>query len=470
MGGKTLTQGTPWKSILSFMFPVFMGLLLQQLYNTVDTIVVGNFAGEAPLAAVGASGVLTMVFLALANGFSAGASVLIAQLFGAGEEKQMRRQASSALLVMLAMGVVASVAGILISRFSLRYILATPDSLLSMADTYFKIYAAGLIFQFGYNIVAAILRGVGDSKATLYFLLIASAINVVLDIVFVYNFRMGVAGAAIATDIAQAGSFVAAVWYMMKKYPLFRWKLREFTFEWPLAMRALKTGFPMALQQLMVSVGFVFLQRAVNSYGEAMTASFSVAQKVETYMGLPANALMTTQATYTAQNIGAGRMDRVQTGARQTVIISEAISICILTVVFVFARPIVTAFGLGPEAIAYCTSHVRCVALCLILFASYFPFLGLFQGANDALYSTFVATSALAIRVASTYILQVIPAISYRMIWWNTLFGWGLGCILAWTHFLRGKWKRKTGLENIRTNRIGGEPKNENLSIREQSS
>lgn len=447
----TLLEGTPWKNILGFMFPVFMGLLLQQLYNTVDTIVVGNFAGEAPLASVGASGVLTMVFLALANGFSSGASVLIAQHFGAGEEKQMRRQASSALLVMLAMGVVASVAGILISRFSLRYILATPESLLSMADTYFKIYAAGLIFQFGYNIVAAILRGVGDSKATLYFLLIASAINVLLDIVFVYNFRMGVAGAAIATDIAQPGSFVAAVWYMMKKYPLFRWKLREFTFERPLAMRALKTDFPMALQQLMVSVGFMFLQRAVNSYGEAMTASFSVAQKVETYMGLPANALMTTQATYTAQNIGADRMDRVQAGARQTVIISEAISICILTVVFIFARPIVTAFGLGPEAIEYCTSHVRCVALCLILFASYFPFLGLFQGANDALYSTFVATSALAIRVVSTYILQVIPAISYHMIWWNTLFGWGLECILTWTHFLRGKWRMKTETIRVQT-------------------
>ena len=195
----------------------------------------------------------------------------------------------------------------------------------------------------------------------------------------------------------------------------------------------------------------MFLQRAVNSYGEAMTASFSVAQKVETYMGLPANALMTTQATYTAQNIGADRMDRVQAGARQTVIISEAISICILTVVFIFARPIVTAFGLGPEAIEYCTSHVRCVALCLILFASYFPFLGLFQGANDALYSTFVATSALAIRVVSTYILQVIPAISYHMIWWNTLFGWGLECILTWTHFLRGKWRMKTETIRVQT-------------------
>ncbi len=199
-----------------------------------------------------------------------------------------------------------------------------------MADTYFKIYALGLLFQFGYNIIAAILRGIGDSKATLYFLLIASVINIVLDIILVYNFQMGVVGAAVATDIAQGISCVA--------------------------------GFPMALQQLIVSFGFVSIQRAVNNYGEAMTASFSVAQKIETYMTLPANALMTTQSTYTGQNIGAGR------------------------VIFVFAKPIVAAFGLGSSAAGYCVSHVRCVAICLIPFASYFPLLGLFQGANNALY------------------------------------------------------------------------------------
>lgn len=441
---KTILEGTPWKGILSFTFPILMGLLLQQLYNTVDTIVVGNFAGEAPLAAVGACGVLTMAFLALANGFSAGACVLIAQLFGSGKEKEMRRQASSSLLLMLGMGAVATVAGIFVSRFALKYILATPDSLISMADTYFRIYAAGMIFQFGYNIVAAILRGMGNSKATLYFLLIASGINIVLDIVFVYSLNMGVAGAAIATDIAQATSCIAAFIYMIKKYPLFRWELKELTFEWPLAKLSLKTGFPMALQQFIVSFGFVFIQRAVNSYGEAMTASFSVAQKIETYMLLPANALMTAQGTYTGQNIGAGRMDRVIIGAKHTVIISEIISICVLTIVFAFAGPIVSAFGLGAEAVGYCTSHVRFVALCLIPFASYFPLLGLFQGANDALYSTFVATGALAIRVISTYVLQEIPAIGYNMIWWNTIFGWGIGCIITWKHFLRGKWKQKS--------------------------
>lgn len=439
---KSLTNGTPWKTILSFMFPVFMGLLLQQFYNTADTIIVGNFAGETSLAAVGACGVLTLFFLALANGFSAGACVLIAQLFGAVKEQEMHRQALSSLLVMIGMGAVSTVVGVFISRFALKYILATPESLLSMADTYFKIYSLGLLFQFGYNIIAAILRGVGDSRATLYFLLIASIINIVLDIIFVYNFQMGVVGAAVATDIAQAVSCIAGFIYMIKRYPLFRWKWNELTFEWSLAKQTLKTGFPMALQQIIVSFGFIFIQRAVNSYGEAMTASFSVAQKIETYMTLPANALMTTQSTYTGQNIGAGRLDRVITGAKYTVIISEIISICILSVIFVFAKPIVTAFGLGSISADYCVSHVRCVAICLIPFASYFPLLGLFQGANNALYSTFVATSALAVRVISTYLLQEITVIGYHMIWWNTLFGWGLGCIITWVHFYKGKWKK----------------------------
>ncbi|MCM1578940.1 MAG: MATE family efflux transporter, partial [Ruminococcus sp.] len=196
-------------------------------------------------------------------------------------------------------------------------------------------------------------------------------------------------------------------------------------------------------QQLIVSVGFTFIQRAVNSYGESMTASFTVAQKVETYMTLPASALMTTQATYTGQNIGAKKLDRVITGAKQTVVISEIISVFILMLAFIFAKQIVTAFGLGEEAVGYCTAHVRCVAVCLVIFAAYFPLLGLFQGADNALYATFVATMALAVRVASTYALQPIPAISYRMIWWNTVIGWELGCIITWVHFLRGKWKKK---------------------------
>lgn len=259
----------------------------------------------------------------------------------------MRRQASTFILLMLGMGIAATFVGIFTSGFALKYILDTPNELLEMSVEYFKIYAAGMIFQFGYNIIAAVLRGIGDSKATLYFLFIASVINVALDILFVCNMNMGVAGAAVATDIAQAASCVAGFVYMMVKYPIFRWKFKEWSFETELAKLSLKKGFPMALQQLIVSVGFTFIQRAVNSYGEAMTASFTVAQKIETYMTLPASALMTTQCTYTGQNIGAGKLDRVITGAKHTVVISEVISVCILTIAFIFAKPIVTAFGLG---------------------------------------------------------------------------------------------------------------------------
>ena len=179
----------------SAKFCDFQKMILEIKNSILQTIIVGNFAGETSLAAVGACGVLTLVFLALANGFSAGACVLVAQLFGAGKEQEMRRQALSSLLVMIGMGIVATAVGVFISRFALKYILATPESLLCMADAYFKIYALGLLFQFGYNIIAAILRGIGDSKATLYFLLIASVINIVLDIVFVYSFQMGVVGA-----------------------------------------------------------------------------------------------------------------------------------------------------------------------------------------------------------------------------------------------------------------------------------
>lgn len=252
---------------------------------------------------------------------------------------------------------------------------------------------------------------------------------------------MGVAGAAIATDIAQAASCLAAFLYMTLKYPLFRWKWKELTFQPHLAGTVLRTGFPIALQQFIVSVGFVFIQRAVNSYGEAMTAAFAVAQRIESYMILPANAFMVTQGNYTGQNLGARRMDRVMAGVKATVCLSELIAIAIAVAAFIFAGPMVAMFGLQSEAISYCTSYVQCTALCLVIFASYFPLLGLFQGADNAFYATFVATAALAVRVATTYILQEVPSISYRIIWWNMLFGWGIGCILTWVHFARGKWK-----------------------------
>lgn len=443
LNGYSLTEGKPWKLILNFALPVLAGILLQQLYNTADTIIVGNFAGEAALSAVGTTGCFAFLFIAIANGFSAGAGVLVAQLFGAKEEKEMRRTASTAILLITGIGALVTVLGIAVCRFVLKNFLAVPDELLGMATTYFRFYCAGLIFQFGYNIISSTLRAVGDSKASLYFLLISSIINVILDILFVASFHMGVAGAAIATVIAQIASCLAAFIYMNKKYANFRWKLDEWTFDGEIAGKVLRVGFPMALQQIIVSFGFFFIQRAVNSYGQAMTASFTVAQRIENYLNMPACAFQITMATYVGQNIGAGKIDRVTEGAKQTIILSELTTIVISAIFFACTNPLIALFGLSEQAAIYCVQHIHNTAFAMLIFAGYFPILGLFQGSGHAFVATLVATMALTTRVICTYTLCYLPLFEYRIIWWNQFFGFAVACTIAWSYYLSGKWKIK---------------------------
>ena len=217
---KDMTRGTPWKLIVQFALPIMAGNLLQQLYNTADTIIVGNFNSQQALSAVGSCASLTALFTALAIGFSIGAGVLISQYFGANRLEDLRRYASSSIVLMLALGLLMSVLGFCSAELFLEKFLGTPQSLLPQAALYFKIYAVGLVFQFGYNIAAAILRALGDSRATLYFLLVSSVLNVVLDLLFVAGFHMGVAGAAIATVLSQLASCVVGFSYMRRRYEL----------------------------------------------------------------------------------------------------------------------------------------------------------------------------------------------------------------------------------------------------------
>ena len=222
---KTMTEGTPWKHILRFSLPVLAGSFLQQLYNTVDTIIVGKFAGEASLSAVGTTMSFVFFFMAVAIGFSSGNGVVVAQFYGAGNEKKVRESAASGILFLMILGVLAAVLSSIFARPVYTHLVKVPESFLDLTLVYFRIYAIGLIFQFGYNIFSGILRAVGDSAASMWFLLISSVINIGLDLLFVAVFHWGVAGAAIATDIAQAISFAAAYFYMSKKYPIFRFKL-----------------------------------------------------------------------------------------------------------------------------------------------------------------------------------------------------------------------------------------------------
>ena len=443
---KTMTSGTPWKHILMFSLPVLAGSLLQQLYNTVDAIIVGRYAGEAALSAVGTTGSFTFLFLAVAIGFSGGNGVVVAQYFGAGDEKNVRSNASTGILFLMMLGLISAVVGIAISRPAYVYLVNVPESFLDLTLTYFRIYAIGLIFQFGYNIFSAILRAVGDSAATLYFLLISSILNIVLDLWFVAGLHMGVAGAAIATDISQAASFIAAYFYMTRKYPVFRFNLSEYRWEGLSIAKTVKIGFPISLQLIIVSFGLTFIQRAVNGFGQAMTASFTVGQRMEMYINLPFNALQTTLATYAGQNAGAGKIDRIKKGARQTIIISFFMTMIIAALVRYYAGDIVALFGLSDLAAEYCIAHLRTVAIINIVLAMYIPLFGLYQGTGHSAFPMIVACVALGMRVLATYLFRHSPFLGHTIIWWNGIFGFSLGFLITWSYYISGRWKKSSNI------------------------
>ena len=439
-----LTQGTPWKGALRFALPLLLGNLLQQLYNTADTIIVGNYVSDRALSAVGSCTSLTMLFTALALGFSIGAGVLAAQYYGAQKLDEVRRIAATSIVLFLALGAAMSVLGVLLTRPLLAGLLQTPEALREMAVTYFMIYAAGLIFQFGYNIAAALLRAIGDSRATLYFLLASSLLNVVLDLLLVAVVKLGVAGAAIATVFSQLLSCVLSFWYMHRKYEFLRFSVRQLRFEPALAGRVLAVGAPMAVQQSVVSCGFMFMQRLVNSCGEDMVASFTVGSRIENYLILPTISFQSTMATYTGQNIGARQPERVSRGLRQVILLAICITLPLSAAAYFLAPQIISLFAISGQAAAYCAQHLQLAACAVLVFAVYFPCNGLLQGAGEGLYATACAALALGVRVALAYLLIQTALFGVAAIWWSQLLAWVVTLVFCYCHYFRGTWKTRS--------------------------
>lgn len=437
-----MTSGSPWKHILRFAFPVLLGSLLQQLYNTVDTIIVGNFAGEASLSAVGTTGTLAYFLLTLAIGFSAGNGVLVAQHFGAGDETKVKINAANGISFLLFLGMIATFVGIIFARPAFIHLVDVPPAILDSTLLYFRLYCAGLIFQYGYNIFSSILRAVGDSASTLYFLLISSMLNIVLDLLFVAVFKMDVAGAAIATVISQAVSFFAALFYMQKKYPVFKFKKEDFKINKEAISKTIQIGFPISFQQIVVSLGLTAIQRAVNGFGEVMTASFTVGQRVEMYINLPCNAFQTTLATFCGQNLGARKMDRVKKGTHQTLLISLIFTLIISSLIWIFTRQIINLFGLSEQAMVYCSAHLKTIALINIILSIYIPLFGLYQGLGHTKFLMLVSCCALGTRILVTYLFKDTNFFGFTIIWWNGLFGFGMGCMVTWAYYFSKRWMK----------------------------
>ena len=441
---RDMTKGAPLGHLFLYAVPLLLGNWLQLAYNAVDSIIAGRFIGQDALAAEGVAGpVMNLVILAI-SGLCIGAGVLISQYFGASREQELRQYAATAIVLMLAMGLLMSLIGVCSARFLLARALGTPEALLPLTLLYFRIYAAGLVFQFGYNIAAALLRALGDSKATLYFLLVSSVLNVVLDLAFVAGLGMGVAGAAIATVLSQIASCGIGFAYMHRRYALLRFSLRELRMDLKTAGRILQVGAPMAIQQSIVSCGFLFLQRLVNYYGESMIASYTVASRMENILMIPIIGIQNTMATFAGQNMGAQRPDRVSKGLGQGVLVSLGMTLILCLAQIAGIPLIIRAFQLDAGAADICRLHLFSSAVAIPIFAVYFPANGMCQGVGEGFHATFYALLALGLRVVFAYALHKTSLFGYTAIWWSQAMSWTITLVVCYVHFFRGKWKDKS--------------------------
>ena len=310
-----MTKGNPLKIFIFFSIPLLIGNVFQQLYSMVDTIIVGRFVGVEALAAVGSTGSMFFLVNGMILGLTSGFGVLVAQKFGAKDEVAIKKAVASNIILTLVLTVFITIIALLVKNPLLR-MMNTPDNIFDDASTYITVIFAGIITQALYNMAAGILRALGDSKTPLYFLMVSSIVNVILDLVFIINFKMGVAGAAYATNIAQGFSAVLCLIYSYKKFQVLRLKKEDFKVELSYYTKHLKVGVPMGLQFSVTAVGIIIVQSAINVFGSTVIASYTASSKVLQLVMQPATSFGVTIANYAGQNLGAGRFDRIKSGMK----------------------------------------------------------------------------------------------------------------------------------------------------------
>ena len=460
---RDMTVGSEWKEILIFSLPIMAGQFLQQLYNTVDSIVVSHYGGataeisNAMFAAVGSCTSLIFLFLAISLGLSNGGGVLVAQLYGAKRENELRRAASTLLITQAVFGTALAIFGSVGAELLVVGLMRVTDEGSRLyAIEYFAIYAVGLIFQYVYNAVAGILRAVGDSKASMYFLIVSAVLNTILDLWFVISFGWGVVGVAVATVIAQAVCAAFSIFYMVKRYPIFRFKRKEFVFDKDKFKLCLKLGIPAIIQQAVVSLGNVFIQRLVNSFGQVTMSAFNAGNRMESYALIPIFGMNSAVASFTGQNVGAEKYDRVKRGWKYGTIMSCASSVAVALLLYILAPDFARLFSLTGESYNQAIEYQRFMSYCVVLFAAYMPTTGLLQGSGDAVWASMTSFVTLALRVAVSYLMVYSLDVGYASCWLNMPFGWALGIIISWPRYFSGRWMTKRVVGDVLPEREGG--------------
>ena len=448
-----MTQGSEWKLILLFAIPVMLGNLLQQLYSAADGIIVGRFIGEAALSSVGMTNGVTFLCTAFAMGLGVGASVVVSQYFGAGKKDEIPVVIDTGLVLAVGVGAVVMLLAIFGGRTFLSSVMKAPDHLLDDATIYLQIYAAAMIFTFMYNVIAAILRGMGDSKATLYFLIVSAVTNVILDLLFVAVFKWGVIGAAVATSISQTLCALVSLLYLRKRFK----PVKGHRFDKKACKMILRMGVPSAIQQSIVSFGNIAMQRLVNGFGQVSIAAYTAGNRLDLFMFVPVMGMSTSLSAFTGQNIGAGNMDRVKRGLRATLVLSCSMAIFISILLKIFGSPVVAMFGLSGDSLARGVEQVNCVTWWFWIFSLYMAIGGAFQGAGDVMTQSAITLLTLFVRVALGYIGVGIGILDYEAAWVTMPIGWGVALTVSIIRYFTGGWKKKAIVGKLAENKSKGE-------------
>lgn len=440
-----LTVGGPGRSLFIFALPLILGNLFQQFYNMADSMIVGNFVGEDALAAVGASYALTNVFIMVAIGGGNGACVLTSQYLGAKQNGRMKTSISTALITFLAISMVLGCVGFALNGQILEA-LDTPANILGQARLYLGIYFLGLPFLFMYNVLAAVFNAMGESRIPLYLLIFSSILNVVLDIISVTWLGMGVGGVAAATVMSQGVSALISFGLLLKK-------LRGYThdredkfrfYDTRMLGAGTKIAVPSILQQSIVSIGMLLVQSVVNGFGSAALAGYSAASRIESVCVVPMIATGNAVATFTAQNIGAGKLERVKKGYRSSYIIVAGFALVIAVVLSLFNGPIIASFlgsAMTMDAYEVGTGYLSFIGFFFLLIGLKACTDAVLRGSGDVLVFTAANLVNLGIRVFGAF--HFAPVWGLVAVWYAVPMGWAANYLISFARYLTGKWKDK---------------------------
>lgn len=439
------TQGSIPRHLITFSIPMLLGNLLQTFYNTVDSIWVGRFLGPEALAAVSVSFPIVFLLVAFTTGLSMAASVMVAQYFGAKEDKEVQRTATASTVLLTLLGLGLMVIGLSVHRGMLA-LIRTPSGIMELATSYLFFFLLGLPFMFLYNNIGSVLRGAGDSKTPLLLLVYATLLNIVLDPLLILGVppfpRLGVAGAAIATTVSQG---VSAIWgtVILKREKFFVFE-RSYILPCASFVRMLfRLGLPAGAQQTIVSLGHLAMMSIVNGFGKTVVAAFGAATRVDQFSFLPAMSFSIAISSLAGQNVGAQNFTRAREVARWGAIVAGGFAIPVSVVVFAFAPELIRIFTTDPEVIRIGVEYLRIVSLSYVPFALMFAYNGFLRGAGDT-FQTMVNTllTLWLVRIPVAKLLSL-TSLAERGIWVSFVAGPVAGYLIAYLYYLSGKWETK---------------------------